>query len=47
MSAGRGLHEEGVVRVYSRIFLSHKKHEIMLFAVTLIALQLIILSEVS
>ena len=38
--------KEDVVHVYNRILLSHKNKEIMPFAVTLIALQIIILSEV-
>ena len=38
--------KEGVVHVDNRILLSHTKKEVMPFAVTLIAPQIIILSEV-
>ena len=34
MSINRGMDKEGVVHIYNRILLTHKKNEIMAFAET-------------
>ena len=47
MSTDRGIDKEGVVHVYNRILLSHKKNEIMPFAAISMDLEIIILSEVT
>ena len=48
MSINRGMDKEDVVHIYNIIYyLDIKKNEIMLFAATLMGLEIIILSEVS
>ena len=47
MSVNRGMDKENVVHIYNGILLSHKKNEMMPFAVTWMDLEMIILSEVS
>ena len=47
MSINRGMDKDHVVHIHDGILLSHKKNEIMTFAVTKMDLEIIILSEVS
>ena len=47
MSISRGMDKDDVVHIFSGILLSHKKNEIMTFAVRKMNLEIIILSEVS
>ena len=47
MPLNRGMDKEAVVHTYDGVLLSHKKKEIMSFAVTWMDLEIIILSEVS
>ena len=47
MSIDRGMDKEDVPHIYNGILLSHKNNEIMPFAVTLMDLEIVILSEVS
>ena len=47
MSVDRGMDKEDVVHIYNGILLSHKKDEVMPFAVTWMDLVIIVLSEVS
>ena len=46
MSINRGMDKDHVVHIHDGILLSHKKNEIMTFAVTKTDLEIIILSEV-
>ena len=45
MSINKGMDQEDVVHIYSKILLSHKKSEIMPFSVTWMDLEIIMLSE--
>ena len=47
MSINRQMGKEDVVHIYGGILLGHKKNDIMLFAVILMDLEIIILSEIS
>ena len=47
MSINEGMDKEHVVQTHNGILLSHKKSEMMPFAVTWAQLEIIILSEVS
>ena len=47
MSISRGMDKENVIHIYNGILLSHKKNEIMPFAVIWMDPEIIILSEVS
>ena len=47
MSINREMVKEDMVHIYNAVLLSHKKNEIMSFAVTWLYLEIIILNEVS
>ena len=47
MSVIRGIDKTHVLHLYNKLFLSHKKKEIMPFIATWMDLKIIILSEVS
>ena len=47
MSINRGMHKEGVVRIYNRVLLSQKRNEIIPFAETWMDLKMFMQSEVS